>query len=1172
MFKASKLVSITSWNINGINKRINGQRTSKMDEDEFKQRMVSDIVFLCETHLANNDNLYYSGYKYFSNCRSIETSRLKGGLGLFVKQSLIKGVKIIDTSCSEYIWVKLCRNYFGFDKDIYVCFLYIPPINSTYAKRTGLNKIIFDKVESDICRWHTEGDIVLMGDFNAHINETDLDFIELDTHDPSNDSLSQIYVSDSVLLKRNTQIDQTTNTYGRQLIELCRSSRLRILNGRTLGDTMGRITFFNTLGTAIDDYCICNASLLPNVCSFEVNDYMPNISDHCPITLTIQAYFFKRPDANLQTIHSPKWTLKHEDTFRANLSQSNFNAMKKRASHFLTKGESSGVDSIIVDFTSMLQCALGRPNRRKTNKKKRNDKPWFDIDCKSKLRRIRSLCKILKSEPWDATLRLQIMQERKLLKTTIRKNHRLYKKKILDKLTSNESNNSSTFWQLINKIKKKEVKDTSLNISDKEWVQYFSNLMNVSQPDNFLSSSNPCDIRINADSGCLNSKITGEEVLKAIKSLKRRKSCGPDLILNEMIITSCNFDVNIFCDIFNLILNTGVYPDSWRDNFIKPIFKGGSCNDPSNYRGIALASTLSKLFTRIMYNRLQTYLEENELIAKEQIGFKKGSRTSDHIFTLKTMIDNMFKKKKYMYVCFVDFRKAFDLVNRKALLYKLKLFNINGNFLQIMESMYKEVRFSVKLGNASTPSFTTSVGVKQGCVLSPTLFSMYINDMVDIFNDTDCHPVCINDQNVSCLLYADDLVIVSESATGLQNAISKLENYCVKWNLEINLNKTQIMIFNKAGRTIHNREFYFSNKVIQVANEYKYLGIIFKPSGSFTHAVKHLISKAKKAMFSLRNVMPQNRISLIPYLRLFDTCIQPILLYGAEIWSLDYLYKNTIQPEKNYLNFLPENVHLKFLKIIMGLQRSAVNIAVLSETGRFPLAIHAIKSTVSFWHHLVNLKDKTLAKDTYYHSFCNDIGICNKLRLFLTSFNFTHVWENQNTPSIKGLNRAITMKVKERYITYWRSCLNENNHNYVSKLRTYKYIKEDYKQESYLLTDVDKEYVSIFSKLRISNSKLMIEEGRHTNLEVKDRICPLCKADIENETHFVIECLPLTPIRSALYKDINDIVPEFHIFGNKEKFKFIMTSNDQDINRICINGIAKMYNSRLSSLPSNYHT
>ena len=190
---------------------------------------------------------------------------------------------------------------------------------------------------------------------------------------------------------------------------------------------------------------------------------MPNISDHCPITLTIQAYFFKRPDATLQfKIHSPKWTLKQEYSFRANLNKSRFNEIKERASHIATKGESTGVDTIIGD--GMLQCALGKPDRRKTNKMKRKYKPWFDFDCKSKLRRIRLLCKRLKSAPWDATLRLNIMQERKSLKTTIRKNHRLYKKKILDKLMSDESNNSSNFWQLINKIKKNEVQDIRVSI------------------------------------------------------------------------------------------------------------------------------------------------------------------------------------------------------------------------------------------------------------------------------------------------------------------------------------------------------------------------------------------------------------------------------------------------------------------------------------------------------------------------------------------------------------------------------------------------------------------------------------------------------------------------------------------------------------------------------------
>ena len=188
----------------------------------------------------------------------------------------------------------------------------------------------------------------------------------------------------------------------------------------------------------------------------------------------------------------------------------------------------------------------------------------------------------------------------------------------------------------------------------------------------------------------------------------------------------------------------------------------------------------------------------------------QGSRTSDHIFTLKTMIDSMFKKKKYLYACFVDFRKAFDLVNRKALLYKLKRYNIKGNFLNVLESMYEEVRFSVKLGNTATPSFISSVGVKQGCVLSPTLFSLYINDMVHIFND-NCDPVTIDEHQVSCLLYADDLVVVSESETGLKNALGKLEKYCEKWNLEVNMNKTKIMIFNKTGKLLKHKLFYYKD-------------------------------------------------------------------------------------------------------------------------------------------------------------------------------------------------------------------------------------------------------------------------------------------------------------------------------------------------------------------------
>ena len=178
----------------------------------------------------------------------------------------------------------------------------------------------------------------------------------------------------------------------------------------------------------------------------------------------------------------------------------------------------------------------------------------------------------------------------------------------------------------------------------------------------------------------LNSSITTEEVVIAAKSLKNNKASGSDCITNEMLQISCYMNIDVYVKLFNLILKSGIYPTLWRKIVIKPIFKGGCFNDPSNYRGIALSSCLGNFFLKVLYNRLEKYLEGNELICREQIGFRKGSRTSDHILTLKTIIDKAFKSSKKIYACFIDFRKAFDTINRDALFYKLSYYNIDGPF------------------------------------------------------------------------------------------------------------------------------------------------------------------------------------------------------------------------------------------------------------------------------------------------------------------------------------------------------------------------------------------------------------------------------------------------------------------------------------------------------------
>ena len=120
---------------------------------------------------------------------------------------------------------------------------------------------------------------------------------------------------------------------------------------------------------------------------------------------------------------------------------------------------------------------------------------------------------------------------------------------------------------------------------------------------------------------------------------------------------------------------------------------------------------------------------------------------------------------------------------------------ISGNFFNVLKDMYKEVFYRIKIDGGLTESFESNVGVKQGCVLSPMLFKLFIADLVDIFDDS-CDPVSLNNKCISCLCYADDLVIMSESARGLQNSLDKLSDYCNKWNLTVNISKTQVVIFN----------------------------------------------------------------------------------------------------------------------------------------------------------------------------------------------------------------------------------------------------------------------------------------------------------------------------------------------------------------------------------------
>ena len=170
----------------------------------------------------------------------------------------------------------------------------------------------------------------------------------------------------------------------------------------------------------------------------------------------------------------------------------------------------------------------------------------------------------------------------------------------------------------------------------------------------------------------------------------------------------------------------------------------------------------------ILLRRLTEYVNLKKILSPNQIGFKKGHSTSDHIFLLTTVLDKVVKKdKEKLYTAFIDFKKAYDTVDRELLFEHLNDLGINGPFLQNLKSMYENTKYFIKLTGGYTDALESNLGLKQGCPLSPLLVNLYIDNMNKIFS-TECDPIKLQGFALNHFLYADDLLLLSKTPQGLQ--------------------------------------------------------------------------------------------------------------------------------------------------------------------------------------------------------------------------------------------------------------------------------------------------------------------------------------------------------------------------------------------------------------------
>ena len=505
------------------------------------------------------------------------------------------------------------------------------------------------------------------------------------------------------------------------------------------------------------------------------------------------------------------------------------------------------------------------------------------------------------------------------------------------------------YWKLLNKLdfENNKARNGITNISNREWMEHYTNLFRCDSQSKIPDSV--------TTSGPLDYEITMEEMMKAKGILKPGKATGIDGISNEMIREALNIYPQAVLNVLNKLMGHGSGVPVWLTSLLLPIHKKGQVDDPDNYRGIALISCLAKFFYSILNNRLLDYCLKNKILSPSQLGFLAGNRTSDaHIILYNLINDYCHKRGLKLYGCFVDFSKAFDSIPRDKMFKKLLDIGITGKFYNIIKFIYEGDQICLKINDSITPAIRTMMGVRQGCVLSPLLFNIFMADFSrTLSSDVGVH-ITDNDR-INCILWADDIILLSETEEGLNKLLSQLKLYSDQNQLKVNTDKTKCMIFNKTGRLLR-RNFYLGDKKLENVRTYKYLGLIVTPSGEIRSALVDLRSRALKAYMAMKSKLGACfRDHVADTVSLFESLVKPILLYGSDFWGCLKL------PNNNPV----ENLHMQFCRQVLGVQKYTTNYGVLLELGRVPLVLEARKLSLKNWDRIRKKKGNVLVTKSY---------------------------------------------------------------------------------------------------------------------------------------------------------------------------------------------------------------
>ena len=374
-------------------------------------------------------------------------------------------------------------------------------------------------------------------------------------------------------------------------------------------------------------------------------------------------------------------------------------------------------------------------------------------------------------------------------------------------------------------------------------------------------------------------EITINQVIDELNAIPQKKAGGLDNVCTKLLKYGTKAIAPVLCNIFNICLKQGTVPDNLKVARVTPIFKNGDKDDLSNYRPISILPVCSKVLERIVHKQLYNYVSVNNIMYTGQSGFRQNHSTSTALIKTIDKWNIEIDQGNYVGAIFVDLSKAFDMVNHKLLLHKLKLLGITGTEFNWFMSYLSNRTQHVSVNDSISSANDIKSGVPQGSILGPLLFLLFINDMPDNIKNS-----CID-------MYADDtlMYVCHEDISTIENYLNedlKSLNTWLSDNLmKVNVSKTKIMLLGTPSKTgiIDNINVFMNGNKLENVSTYKYLGVLIDANLKWKEQINNVCRKVCSALGIMRRIKPfVPQSSLIT---IYNTMILSHFDYGMVIWS-----------------------------------------------------------------------------------------------------------------------------------------------------------------------------------------------------------------------------------------------------------------------------------------------